>query len=165
MIKTQIFYRLVLALHLSGIVLMAGTTIVDYYTFKFFCRLTNEGNSKALGLLPIMSKYGSLVRTGAGIIIITGIAMLLLSKGLWQQPWFKIKIVLAILLLLNGMLFGKKLGLKFRSLFNENGTSILQDASAIKSNLNFFYILQLSLFFAIIVVSVVKGLVNTGGSR
>jgi hypothetical protein len=161
MIKTQIFYRLILSLHLIGMVVMAGTTLIDYFTFKTFCKLTDQGDNRALGLLPMMSKYGSLVRTGAGIIILTGIAMLLLSKGLWQQPWFKIKMVLVICLVLNGLFAGKKQGLKFRSLLNENGSHVLQDTSAIKANLHFFYLLQLSLFFIIILVSMVK--INRSG--
>jgi len=157
MIKTQIFYRLVLSLHLIGLIVMAGTTTVDYFTFRFFCKLTDQGESKAaLGLLPIMSKYGSLVRAGAGIIILTGIALLLLSNGIWQQPWFKIKLALVICLFLNGIFAGKKQGLTFRHLMNENASHVLPDIQAIKSNLQFFYLVQLSLFFAIVLISVVK---------
>jgi len=161
MVKTQIFYRLILALHLIGLIVMAGATVVDYFTFTFFCKLTDQGDSKALGLLPIMSRYGLLVRTGAGIIILTGIAMLLLSKGIWQQPWFKVKLALVICLFLNGIFAGKKQGLKFRSLINENGSHALPDVSAIKASLQFFYLLQLALFFAIILVSIVK--INRSG--
>jgi NADH:ubiquinone oxidoreductase subunit 6 (subunit J) len=135
---------------------MAGTTVVDYFTFRFFCKLTDEGDSRALGLLPIMSKYGLLVRTGAGIIILTGVTMLLLSKGIWQQPWFKIKTALVICLFLNGIFAGKKQGLTFRHLMNENGSHVFPNIQAIKANLHIFYLLQLSLFLAIILISMVK---------
>jgi len=55
-----------------------------------------------------MDKYGVLVRTSAAIILGTCFAMFLLSKGIWQQQlWFKVKMALTILIVLNGVFVGK----------------------------------------------------------
>ena len=86
-----------------------------------------------------------------GLILMAGIAMLLLSKDLWSQPLFKVKLALAITLVLHGMLVGNPQAAKFRTLITQNNTTSIQN---ITQNLNRFYILQLTLFFIIILISV-----------
>src|SRR5882762_2001125 len=153
--RTQIFLRVLLALHISGLIIMAGTTVIDYVTFKTFWKLTDQGDNRSLGLIPLMSKYGGLVRTGAAIIILTGIGMLVLVKGVWWELlWFKIKMALVIVLILNGMFVGNRQGLKFRKILADNGPDLIQQTTDLRTNLNRFYIIQLGIFFAIILVSV-----------
>jgi hypothetical protein len=145
MTRTQLVLRVLLPLHLTGLILMAGTTIIDYFTFKSF------NQSKSPDLLPLMSKFGSLVRTGAILLITTGITMALLSRHLWSQPLFRLKLALAITLVLHGMLVGNRQATKFRTLITQKNT---QDLQSLTSTLNRFYLLQLTLFFIIILISV-----------
>ena len=108
-----------------------------------------------MGLLSIMSKFGILVRAGAGTIILTGIGLLILSKDIWEQPWFRLKLVLVIGLFLHGMLVGNPHGMKFRSLVAQNDGHLLQDIVSERASLDRFYIVQLALFLVIILVSVI----------
>ena len=148
-INMHLLLRILLAIHLSGLVIMAGTTVVDYFTFKTFCRMSDAGDSQAQGLLPIMSRYGELVRTGAVILIFTGFGLLVLAKGVWwEQLWFKIKMGLVVLLIVNGMFVGNTLGLKFRKM--------AMDSTDIRISLNRFYLAQLTIFLLIILVSVIR---------
>jgi hypothetical protein len=80
---TQIFLRILLTLHITGIAIMAGTSFIDYFTFKLFWKFADHGDNRSLGLLPLMSRYGEFVRIGGVIIIVTGLVMLLLVKGVW----------------------------------------------------------------------------------
>ncbi|AYB32578.1 DUF2214 family protein [Chryseolinea soli] len=155
--RTQIFLRILLTLHITGIVIMAGTSFIDYFTFKLFWRFADHGDNRSLGLLPLMSRYGEFVRIGGVIIIATGLAMLLLVKGVWwEQSWFKIKMALVVMVVLNGVLFGNKLGTKFREVITNNSTDFIQQTAPLRTQLNRFYILQLTLFFVIVLVSVLK---------
>jgi len=155
--KTQIFLWALLTLHLSGLVLMAGTTVIDYVTFKTFLKLTDEGDNRFLGLLPLMARYGTFVRAGAALLVLSGIGMLILSKGFWwQQCWFKIKMGLVALLILNGILIGNKQGSKLRKIIADNGPDFINQVKHAKSTLNNFYLIQLMIFFAIILISIVK---------
>ena len=120
----NIFFRILLVLHLCGLAVMAGTTVVDYFTFKTFCRLANIGDNREQGLLPIMSRYGELVRMGAAILIVSGLTILVLEKDIWMERWFKIKIGLVVLLVLNGILVGNSLGLKFRKMIIDNAGTL-----------------------------------------
>lgn len=155
--KTQIFLWVLLALHLAGLVLMAGTTVIDYITFKTFWKLTDEGENRSLGLLPLMARYGTFVRAGAALLISTGTGILILSKDVWwQQCWFKIKMGLVALLILNGILIGNKQGSKLRKIIADHGPDFINQAKHVKSSLNNFYLIQLLIFFAIILISIVK---------
>ena len=151
----QFFFRLLLALHIIGIVVMTGTTVVDYMTFKIFCKLADQRPDRSVGLLPVMSKFGVLVRAGAGTIILTGIGLLVLSKDILQQPWFHLKLVLVTGLFLHGILVGNPHGMRFRSLVADNNGHLLQEIASERAILDRFYIVQLALFLIIILVSVI----------
>ncbi|WP_217602178.1 hypothetical protein [Chitinophaga sp. GbtcB8] len=155
--KTHLLLRILLAFHLTGLTIMAGTSIIDFFTFKTFCRLIDHSDNKALSLLPLMSGYGSFVRAGAAILILTGAGMFLMMKGIWwDQLWFKIKIALALLLVLNGILVGNKQGTRLRSMAYEGFPDFVQRTVHIRASLDRFYITQLLLFFLIILVSAIK---------
>ncbi|MBS1604638.1 MAG: hypothetical protein JST42_18375 [Bacteroidetes bacterium] len=139
MTRPQLLLRILLPLHLTGLVLMAGTTIFDYYCFK------------TLHFLHLASKFGVLIRTGAIIIIATGITMLIMEKDSWSQPLFRLKLGLTAILILHGMLVGNPRATKFRTLITHNNTEHLD---TLTSGLNRFYLLQLTLFLTIILISV-----------
>jgi len=136
---------------------MAGTSFIDYFTFRLFWKFADQGDNRSLGLLPLMSRFGEFVRIGGVTIIVTGLLMLLLVKGVWwEQSWFKIKMALVAMVVLNGVLFGNKLGTKFREVVANNGADLIRQTADLRTQLNRFYILQLSLFFVIVLVSVFK---------
>ena len=151
----QFLFRILLALHIIGIIVMAGTTVVDYMTFKIFCRLADQRDDRSVGLLSLMSKFGILVRAGAGTIILTSIGLLVLSKDILRQPWFRLKLMLVTGLFLHGMLVGNPHGMKFRSLVVENKGHLLQEIASERASLDRFYIIQLVLFLVIILLSVI----------
>lgn len=147
--------RVCLALHLCGLVIMTGTTVVDYITFKLFCNLLHAAGPRALGLLPIMARYGALVRTGAAILLISGVIMVRIDSFWWREAWFKVKLGLVILLVLNGAFPGNRLGSEFRQRAIADPAFLQQDA-AMATSLNRFYLLQLVLFLLIILISVIR---------
>lgn len=144
----NLLFRCLLAIHLCGLVVMAGTTVVDYYTFKTFCSMTDVGDNRSQGMLTIMARYGNLVRTGAVMLIITGLAMLICKNDLWNEWWFRIKMALVILLVLNGMFVGNNLGLKFREAI-QTYSPLSRKVIDIGAKLNRFYLLQLTIFLLI----------------
>lgn len=151
----KLLLHLLLALHICGLVIMAGTTVVDFFTFRTFCSMLHEGDSHAPGMLPIMSRYGTLVRTGAVMLLLSGLAMVIMKTQWWTETWFKVKLFLVFALVLNGMFTGNKLGIKFRRLA-WNNLEALRAGSAIITNMNRFYLLQLALFMLIILVSIFR---------
>lgn len=155
MAGSPLIFRLLLALHIAGIITMAGTTLIDFITFRTFCNMMNGRDDRTLGLLPIMSRFGMWVRTGAAIIILTGAALLGLSRDLLDQAWFKVKILMVIGLVLNGMLVGNQLGGKFRSLVTEKDRWFSPEILRLRAGLGRFYLIQLILFLIIILLSTI----------
>jgi len=155
--KIFILLRVLLALHLSSLVVMAGTTVIDYITYRTFWEFADKSDPAARGLLPMMKKYGAVVRAAGATLLITGIAMLALVDGVWfQQWWFKIKMVMVVVLILNGALVGNKHGVAFRNQIEANAPDFTQSTSSVRVSLNRFYVSQLTLFFLIILVSTIK---------
>ena len=155
--KIYLIGRVLLALHIAGIVMMAGTTMIDYLSFKTFWEWADSGDARAPGLVPLMARYGTLIRTGAITIILTGIALFILDKGIiWSQPWFKIKTVLVVILILNGLLIGNKQGHRLREAVMAHSTDFIHHTLSIRESMNWFYPIQLALFFLIIIISVIR---------
>ena len=147
-------FQVLLTLHISGLVIMAGTTFIDYVTFRTVGQLTKDRDKEAF--LPLLSKYGALVRGGALILIGTGLGMLLSKGALYDQIWFKIKMALVVILILNGMFVGNPTGVKFRKMMADHGSELILQKATVSAQLNRFYISQLVLFAIIILVGVTK---------
>lgn len=147
-----------LTLHVTGLVLMAGTTVIDYSAFRTFWTLAGEGREASQGLLRATSKFSRLAGIGAALLIMTGIGMMALTNGVFgEQLWFRIKFALVVIIILNSLFVGRRQGLKLQKVFGDADTAdaVAQTAS-VRVLLNRFYIVQFVLFFTVIFLSVFK---------
>lgn len=155
--KDNFILRLLLGLHLVGLLTMAGATLIDYFTNRTFWKLAQQDSHSAFGLLPVMSGYGAFVRAGAIMLILSGVLMFILVKGAWwQHRWFRVKMLLLALLVINGLLVGNRQGHRSRNMAYKAAPDFIQQAAGVRAALNVFYISQLSLFFVIILISTIK---------
>ena len=146
-----------LVLHLAGLILMAGTTFVDYITFKTFWKQFGLDREKSLGLLEATGKFSRLIGIGAALLIVTGIGMMAITKGVFgEQLWFRIKFGLVIVLVANGLLAGRRLGVRLRKVIAEGGVNATLQTERFRTRLNWFHLIQLVVFLAIIFLSVFK---------
>ncbi|WP_431198896.1 hypothetical protein ACQ86K_23360 [Mucilaginibacter sp. P19] len=102
--NTSLFLPALLILHLTGLTIMAGTTIVDFTVFKTFWKHFDDNTEKSKGILAGTSKSSTLIGIGAALLVITGIGMMALTHGVFgEQLWFRIKIGIVLVLMLNGI--------------------------------------------------------------
>jgi uncharacterized membrane protein len=146
-----------LSLHLIALILMAGTTLLDFITVRGFWRLFEKQKEKAFGLLEATVSYSRMIGIGAAFLIITGFGMMFITRGVFgEQLWFRIKFVFVILLVANGIFIGRRLGLRLRKTASgtdlENPDGIVQ----VRKNLFRFHISQLFIFTIIIILSIFK---------
>jgi hypothetical protein len=146
-----------LSLHLIALILMAGTTLIDFVTVRGFWRLFEMQKEKAFGLLEATAVYSRLIGIGAAILIITGFGMMFVIRGVFgEQLWFRIKFVFVLLLVANGVFIGRRLGLRLRktvAVTNQiNPDGILQ----VRKKLYRFHLSQLLIFTIIIFLSIFK---------
>ncbi|MDN5286337.1 MAG: hypothetical protein JWR38_2611 [Mucilaginibacter sp.] len=153
----QTLLQTLIVLHLTGLVMMAGTTFVDYTTFKTFWKQFDQDKGRSIALLQATSNFSRLIGIGAALLILTGIGMMAITHGAFgEQIWFRIKFGLVIILILNGLLVGRRQGLKLRKVIVENVNVIPLQIKGIKTNLNIFHLVQLCIFLMIVFLSVFK---------
>jgi hypothetical protein len=155
--NTFILLQICLVIHLTGLALMAGTTVSEYVTLKAFRKILSAGNEKAMSLLQLMKKLSVLLGLGVALLILSGTGMFIITGGAFiHQFWFKVKLILILVLILNGFLVGSRQELKLMTSINENGGRLNEQLSKAVSNLSTFYKIQMGIFFIIIVLSIFK---------
>jgi hypothetical protein len=153
---TQTVRQLLLILHLCGLALMVGTTITAFVTFRAFIKRLNK-EEEGTGLLKLLTTLGPVKGIGGILLILSGIGLTLITRGVFlQMLWLQLKLGLILMLPLNEILIGNKQLKKLNTAFIENSG---KNAAVIKMTvpqLNLFYTFQLVLFFGIIVLAVFK---------
>lgn len=146
-----------LMLHLIVLVVMAGTTVIDFVIYQSFWKLLSHQKEQAAGILEATTKFPRLIGIGAGLLIFTGAAMIALTHGLLaQQLWFHIKIIFVLLLIANGAFNGNRLNAKLRNIINLNTPDLAAQMLNLKGRLRTFYLLQFCTFLIIIFLSAYK---------
>ncbi|HWV68310.1 hypothetical protein [Chitinophaga sp.] len=146
-----------LMLHLLALILMAGTTFIDFINYRMFWKLFNHRKEQAAGILSASAKFPRLIGIGAGFLIITGVGMIAVTHGVWaQQIWFRIKMILVLLLILNGIFNGNRLSAKLRAVISGNVPDLAQRLLNLKGKLLAFHLLQFAFLLLIIFLSAYK---------
>lgn len=151
------FYHVFLTLHLAALTVMAGTTLIDFITYQIFWKLLDQKKEASTDLLQLMNRLPRLLGIGAAVIITTGMGMMVLTHGVYgEQLWFRIKFGLVIVLILNGLLVGRRQGMRLRKLLKDDTADITGGISKVRRNLSRFHLMQLAIFLTIIFLSVFK---------
>src|SRR5438128_7095000 len=88
-----------LVMHLSGLVLMVGTTVTEMVMFRSFMGLLKKQDKAAVSLLGLLSGLGRILLAGGVVLVLSGIGLTLISGGVyWHQLWLQVKLGLILLL-------------------------------------------------------------------
>jgi len=132
------FLQLDLVLHITGFTIMAGTILADFAISRRLDKYILSDRPKAITILETTAGLGRLIGIGAALLILTGIGMVIIYKGtIAQMLWFKIKMVLVLLVILNGPRSNDRI-------------------STLKARLTIFHSLELLLIFIIFVLSILR---------
>jgi hypothetical protein len=147
-------YNIFFSLHIIGFILFIGTTIVDFIFFRDFWKQYEQGVSGAKILFQFSSRNLVLNRVGALVVILAGIGMMTMVHGAYgAQLWMRIKIVLVVAAALNGIVIRRRQAIRLQEGLEKISGPMMQK---IRSNLNLFHTIQLTLFFCIILLSVFR---------
>lgn len=146
-----------LVLHLSGLVLMAGTTVTELVMFRLFVRLLTKQDKAALSLFELLSGLGRLLLAGGVVLVVSGIGLTILNEGVYlQQRWLQVKLGLIILLPLNGLLVGSPRMKQVRNSLLVEGVGLSLAVQPGVRKLTLFHRVQLAVFLTIIILAVFK---------
>ena len=150
-------FSLLLLAHIIGIILFAGSTVIDWLVSKSFWKAMDNDPANARVVHGVASRFRVLTGLGMALIILSGFGMMIATKGvLGQATWFRIKFALAIAAILNGVIFGRMLGNNLNKLLAVSGQPVQSTFLVLKSRYSLFYTIQLMLIVAIISLGVLK---------
>jgi hypothetical protein len=154
---TQTLRQLLLIMHLSGLILMVGTTVASFVTFRAFTKRFNLKSETSTGLLQLLSNLAPVKGIGGILLIISGIGLTFITGGVFlHMLWLQLKLSVILLLPLNEILIGNKQQKKLTTAFFENNPDSTTVVKMTIPKIALFYTIQLLLFLAIIVLAVLK---------
>jgi hypothetical protein len=153
--NTNTLYQSFLTTHLIGFVLFVGTVIIDFIVVRLLWKQYDDDPAKAKAVSQVISQILLVNRIGALLVIFAGIGMMTIVHGVYgEQLWMRIKIGLVAIAALNGIIVRRRQSIKLQIGLEDPHakTSLLK----VKSSLNLFHSVQLTICFAIILLSVFK---------
>jgi uncharacterized membrane protein len=153
----QTTLHLLLFLHLTGLVLIAGTTIIERITYNLFWKQYAADRSKGVIVLQTIARFTRLTTIGGILLILSGVGMMIVTKGVFDQfTWFRIKMVIVLLLILNIVLVGRRNLVKLRKAVMKSNSAEPDNWSRVKRNVSGFQLVQLGFLLLIVFLSVFK---------
>ena len=152
-------YHLALVGHIVGLTMAAGTTLVDYVILKQFWKQLAIDRPKGVAILNATSRFPLLFGIGFLLLIISGVTLMAITHGAFgEQSWFRIKMALVVILVINGVAVGRRQGTKLRKILSgeKPGGDVEERLLKLRKNINWFQTCQLALFLAIFILGVFK---------
>jgi hypothetical protein len=152
------FYHLALTAHIIGLTLMAGTTIVNAVLFRVFWKQFAVNQVEGAAIYRALSRLNALFVTGFLLLLISGVAMMYITKGAFgEQTWFRIKFALILIIVINSLAVGRGQGIKLRMIIsgNRSGEGDME-LRLLKRSIYRFLNFQILFFIFIFVLSVFK---------
>jgi len=155
--STQTMLQTMLTMHLMGFVMVAGTTVADFIAFRQFWNQYELDAVKGRAVFQAISKFPILFRIGIILIILSGVGMMAITHGVFgEQLWFRIKFALVIMVILNGLITGRRQSRRLGRILNAEFPDNFVKFARVKGNLKMFHYVQLTLLFIILFLSVFK---------
>lgn len=146
-----------LFLHLVGLVVVAGSTFIDYFFYRSFWKQFVLDRGKGIVILQTIGAMPVFTAIGGVLLILSGVGMMILTRGVFDQfTWFRIKMIILILLILNIALIGRRNLKILRSAVIGTGESNPEGLLILKRNISGFQIAQMGFLVLIILLSVFK---------
>jgi len=152
-------YHIALLTRIVGITIMAGTSFIDYITFKAFYKAYTADAAKGIVLENYLYKLQRFLGIGMLLILLSGVAMMIKLHEVWgAQLWFRIKMGLLLLVIINGLGLRRRLGARLKKIIANNTSLIVPGKkwNRIKRDFTIVQFIQLFLFLIIFTLSVFK---------
>jgi hypothetical protein len=154
-----VIYKAALAIHIAGITIMAGATVIDFVSFRQFWKIYTADKVKGFVMENVLHSLQRFIRIGLLVILISGVTMMAYLHQVWgEQLWFRIKMVVLVLILINGLGIRRRLGSAMKKILHAElpGENQELGLATLREKINVVQILQLLFFAIIFVLSVFK---------
>jgi hypothetical protein len=155
----MILYQSSLVGHIIGITLMAGAAFIDLAAFRAFWKVFRRDPASSALLANYLSKLQSFMGFGMLLILVSGTLMMIKLHAVWgAQLWFRIKMGVVLLVLINGLGLRRRLGSSFKRALTEQykGNNTMGYLTVLRTRIRIVQAIQVFLFVFIYVLSVFK---------
>jgi hypothetical protein len=152
-------YQTSLVMHITGLAVMGGSTLAAYVATRQCWIQYATDRPKAAAIYEAVSKFSVLFGAGIALLILSGVTMMALTGGAFgEQTWFRIKFVIILLIIANGLVIGRRQGMKLMKMLSggADGAHDEETLTRIRRNINWFHITQLMFFLVIFTLSIFK---------
>jgi hypothetical protein len=144
-----------LLLHITGFTLMAGTIAADFAINRRVGKYLLNDRIKAMSMLESAAAFPALVGIGGILLLTTGIGMVVVFKGVVAHMlWFRIKMILVVLVVLNGSLVLRRQASRLKVLLTDGKNGGNSQILALSRTMSIFHVIELLLFLLIFILSV-----------
>ena len=151
----MIVYKTALVVHVVGIATMAGATFIDFSGFNHFWKTLSQSRASALTQADGLYRLQRFMGIGMALIILSGVGMMAYLHQVWgQQVWFRIKMGLLLLIIINGLAIRRRLGNRLKKLLAEEAPDAM--LLPLQGRIRTMHLVQLLFFITIFVLSVFK---------
>ncbi|ANH81737.1 hypothetical protein A8C56_12780 [Niabella ginsenosidivorans] len=152
-------YHIALVIHIIGITIMAGTAFIDLITFRALCSARTTDAVKTVVLEDYLYKLQRFLGMGMLLILASGVTMMIKLHQVWgAQLWFRIKMAVLLLIIINGFVLRRRAGAALKKIIEKDTPVKINDKrwNSVKWSFTAVQVVQLVLFIIIYVLSVFK---------
>lgn len=152
----NLLLEICLVLHITGITILTGTTLVNYVISKQFWSNIRVDINRAIIINSTTLTLGRITAIGGMLTVLSGIAMVALFHGAFNSLlWFRLKMVILLLIIANSLFVERPLNFKLKTLLPGNANAV-NELEAVKSKMNVYYLSQLTMLLIIFVLSIFR---------
>jgi hypothetical protein len=155
----QHIYDAAIVVHIIGITFLSGATVIDFMAFRIFWNSLSGDRYRPMVILETTALCQRIMGIGMGIIILSGVAMMVYMHGVWgEQLWFRIKFGLLLVVIINGLGVRRVLGSKLKKTMDQLPAGIDFKSSLMghKAKISIVHWIQFILLISIFTLSVFK---------
>ena len=129
---------------------------MNYIISRQFWSCIETNKNKAIVIHSTTLTFERITGIGGVLTILTGVAMVAILHGaVDSQLWFRVKMILVLLIILNALLFARPQNIKLKKILSTS-SNISHELSSVKAKMNLYYSVQLIMLFTIFVLSVFR---------
>ena len=146
-------------MHICGFIAAIGVSLATIAAYNQFWKLYATNHEQGIAAFRAFNKLLIAGMIGMIVILAAGITMLAIEHWTFASMlWMQIKLVLVVLIFVNGLTLGRTASLNLRKWIEQDDRSEKNewDVTQLRRRLNIFFILQLGIYASIIFLSVFR---------
>lgn len=153
----QQVYDAAKTLHIVGITVAAGMSLMDFILFRYFWNSAPRQPQESILIEKIIGRLQRVMSIGMLLTIAAGVTMMVYLHAVWgQQLWLRIKMGILLLLIINALSFRRILGKRIHARVTQAQNMQALQSRSLRSGMTAVQITQLVLFLVIFVLSVFR---------